>query len=176
MMRWLILCLLMLTACTPNPAPISVSTGTAAATTRATAPATPPPQAPATWPTLAVIMPPPVLECGPEAAISLAQAQSDLALAAVGQIDLLKQNTQDKALIGQGGQQSFSLAKDMMNAYPVPECLGQAKILALEYFDKNIAAYTAFASGDQTAYETNLNDGEIARQNMTTEVNKLLGP
>lgn len=175
MIRWLIFCLLMLTACTPNPTPTPVSTGVANAATHAAAPASPP-QAPAVWPTLAVVMPPPVVECGPEAAISLAQAQSDLALAAVGQVALLKQNTRDNALIGQGGQKSFSLAKDMMNAYPVPECLSQAKILALEYFDKNIAAYSAFASGDQAGYETSLNDGEAARQSMTAEVNKLLGP
>jgi len=174
MTRWLIVCALILTACTADPTQLSPTTGAEAAS--ALPPGSTLPPQPAAWPTLVVVLPPPVADCGPEAAISLAQAQSDLALAAVGQVDVLRQNTQDNALIGQGGQKSFTLAKDLMTAYAVPECLAQAKAFALEYFDKNIAAYTALAAGDQTGYETNLNHGEVARQNMTTEVNKLLGP
>ena len=120
-------------------------------------------------------MPEAVIECGPEAAIALAQTQSDLALAAAAQVDMIQQATQDPALIAQAGKNAFTAARDLMQAYAVPECLAPGKEFAVQFFDERLEAYAALASGDQSGYEANLNEGETARQNMIAAVNGILG-
>lgn len=127
-------------------------------------------------PTLAYLGPTnPPLECGPEAAIALAQTQSDLALAAVGEVDAVQQTTSDAAVVGQTGHKAFSQALDLMKLYDVPECLLQAKVFAVQFFEERVAAYDALGGDDSAGYETHLNNGEAARQNMVTMVNKVLG-
>jgi hypothetical protein len=159
MTRWLLLFGLILTAC-------------------ASATVEPPPTASLlsfSTPTLDVVLPEAVAECGPEAAIALAQTQSDLALAAAAQVDMIQQATQDPALIAQAGKNAFTAARDLMKAYAVPDCLLQGKEFAVLFFDERLEAYAALASGDQGGYEANLNEGETARQNMIAVVNGILG-
>jgi hypothetical protein len=127
----------------------------------------------ATLPEIAPTNPP--MDCGPEAAITLAQTQSDLALAADSKVTALQQSGADNASIAQTGVTEYGLARDLMKAYQVPDCLLQAKVFADQYFGERIDAYTALGTGDQANYETHLNNGEIARQNMITVVNKVLG-
>ena len=126
-------------------------------------------------PTLAVVIPtnPPV-ECGAEAAIALAQTQSDLSLAADGKVEALWVANADPVTVANMGIDEFSLARDLMRAYFVPDCLLQAKVFADQFFGERIDAYLALAAGDQAGYETHLNNGEIARQNMITVVNGVL--
>src|SRR5574341_1097046 len=127
-------------------------------------------------PTLAVVIPTnPSLECGPEAAIALAQTQSDLSLAADDKVEALTQANADTAAIARLGIDEFTLARDLMRAYDVPDCLLQAKVFADQFFGERIEAYTALSAGDQAAYESHLNNGEIARQNMIAVVNGVLG-
>jgi len=117
----------------------------------------------------------PPMECGPEAAITLAQTQSDLSLAADSKVAALQQSGSDSATIAQTGVQEFSLARDLMKAYLVPDCLLQGKVFADQFFGERVEAYTALGTGDQAGYESHLNSSEIARQNMITVVNKVLG-
>lgn len=131
---------------------------------------------PTAIPTMVVVIPTnPPIECGPEAAIALAQTQSDLALAADGKVEALRQANADLAQISQTGVSEFQLARDLMLAYDVPECLLQAKVFADQFFGERIDAYEALATGDQAGYELHLSSGEIARQNMITVVNGVLG-
>ena len=160
MTRWLLLFGLFLTACasaTVEPSP-TVS-----------------PIRPLSTPTLNVVVPEAVAECGPEAAIALAQTQSDLALAAAAQVDTIQQATQESALIAQAGKNAFTAARDLMQAYAVPDCLSQGKEFAAQFFDERLEAYTALAAGDQSGYDLHLNNGEVARQNMISVVNGVLG-
>lgn len=136
----------------------------------ATQPLVRPSETPA--PTSMVIVPTSTVECGAEAAIVLAQTQSDLALAAV---DAVKQTTQDEPTIAREGLAAFTSARDVMKAYDVPECLAQGKEFAVQFFDERIAAYAALEIGDRGSYDTHLTNGEIARQNMITAVNEVLG-
>jgi hypothetical protein len=128
-------------------------------------------------PTLEVVIPTnPPQECGAEAAIALAQTQSDLSLAADGKVESLRVANADSLIVAQLGVDEFSLARDLMRAYFVPDCLLQAKVFADQFFGERIDAYHALAAGDQSAYETHLTNGEIARQNMITVVNGVLEP
>jgi hypothetical protein len=113
------------------------------------------------------------LECGPEAAIALAQTQSDLALAADSRVEAARQISAGAA--AQIGLQEYALARDLMKSYAVPDCLLQAKVFADQFFGERIAAYAALGAGDQLAYEMHLGDSEIARQNMIVVVNGVLG-
>lgn len=159
---WLLAAALLLTACAAGPTP-------------------PPPTAapvlpPTPIPTLAVVVPTdPPLECGAEAAIALAQTQSDLALAAVGQVEAASQTAADSGGVARAGRSAFGQARELMNAYAVPDCLSQAKVFAVRFFEERVAAYDALGAGDPAGYETHLNDGEIARQNMISVVNGVLG-
>ncbi len=126
-------------------------------------------------PTGIVIVPTPTLECGAEAAIALAQTQSDLALAAVAELDAARQTTQDEPAIARKGLAAFTSAREVMKAYDVPECLASGKEFAVQFFDERIAAYAALQIGDRGSYETHLTNGEIARQNMIAAVNEVLG-
>jgi len=150
-----------LAACGANPTPI---------------PQPPVPVAsPTPLPTLPVVIPTnPSLECGPEAAIALAQTQSDLALAADSKVEAARQAA-DAAALAQMGQEEYELARELMKAYAVPDCLLQAKVFADQFFEERIDAYQSLGAGDQASYESHLNDGEIARQNMITVVNGVLG-
>lgn len=127
-------------------------------------------------PTSAVVVPTSTIECGAEAAIALAQTQSDLALAAVAELDATKQTTQDEPTIARKGLAVFTSAREVMKAYDVPQCLAQGKEFAVQFFDERIAAYAALQIGDAGSYDTHLTNGEIARQNMITAVNGLLLP
>ncbi len=160
MTRWLLLFGLFLTACagaTVEPSPTVA------------------PILPLATPTLNVVVPEAVIECGPEAAIALAQTQSDLALAAAAQVDTIQQATQEAALIAQAGKNAFTAARDLMQAYSVPDCLSRGKEFAVQFFDERLEAYAALASGDQSGYDLHLNNGEVARQNMIGVVNGVLG-
>jgi hypothetical protein len=137
---------------------------------------TPTPFAPTLVPTLPIVAPTnPPLDCGPEAAITLAQTQSDLALAADSKVEAASQAGADSAALAQTGIAEFTLARDLMKAYQVPDCLLQGKVFADQFFGERIDAYTALAAGDQAAYETHLGNSEIARQNMIVVVNGVLG-
>ncbi|MBM4424459.1 MAG: hypothetical protein FJ030_13910 [Chloroflexi bacterium] len=162
MRRWILLAGLALASCVADPAPLPQ-------------PAVPV-VSPTPLPTLPYIVPTnPPLDCGPEAAIALAQTQSDLALAAAAEVDAIAQTTADSALIAQSGQKAFGLGLELMGYYDVPECLLQAKVFAVHFFEERIAAYDALAAGDDSAYDTHLNNAELARQNMVTVVNGVLG-
>jgi len=151
-----------LTACLADPTPLSQ--------------ATIPVMSPTPLPTLAVLVPAnPPLECGAEAAIALAQTQSDLALAADSKVESLQQTNAEVAIIAQTGVQEYSLARDLLKAYAVPDCLLQAKVFADQFFGERIEAYAALSASDTAGYETHLNNSEIARQNMITVVNGVLG-
>lgn len=141
-------------------------------------PATPPLVRPSETPapTSVVVVSTSTVECGAEAAIALAQTQSDLALAAVAELDAARQATQDKPAIARKGLAAFTSAREVMQAYDVPECLAQGKEFAMRFFDERIAAYAALQIGDAGSYDTHLTNGEIARQNMITAVNEVLGP
>lgn len=131
---------------------------------------------PTVAPTMVVVIPTnPPAQCGPEAAIALAQTQSDLALAADGKVEALRQANADLTQIAQMGVSEFQLARELMLAYDVPECLLQAKVFADQFFGERIDAYQSLATGDQAAYESHLSNGEIARQNMVLVVNGVLG-
>jgi len=126
-------------------------------------------------PTLVVVIPTnPPAQCGPEAAIALAQTQSDLALAADGKVESLRQANADLPQIAQTGLSEFQLARDLMLAYDVPDCLLQAKVFADQFFGERINAYQSLATGDEAGYDSHLSNGEIARQNMITVVNAVL--
>ncbi len=158
--RWLLLFGLLLTACgsaTVAPSPTAA------------------PILPQSTSTLNVVVPEAVVECGPEAAIALAQTQSDLALAAAAQVDTIQQATQESVLIAQAGKNAFTAARDLMKAYAVPECLSPGKEFAVQFFDERLEAYAALASGDESGYDLHLNNGEVARQNMISVVNGVLG-
>ena len=159
MSRRLLLISLILAACGAPPA---------------TSPLVRPSETPA--PTSAVVVPTSTVECGAEAAIALAQTQSDLALAAVAELDATKQTTQDEPAIARKGLAAFTSAREVMKAYDVPECLAPGKEFAGRFFDERIAAYAALQIGDAGSYDTHLANGEIARQNMITAVNGVLGP
>lgn len=116
------------------------------------------------------------LACGAEAAIILAQTQSDLALAALAKVDAIQKTTQDQIKIGKEGQAVFATARDAMKRQPVADCLTPAKNFAVQFFEERVAAYTALASGDRAGYDKHLADGETARQNMIGAVNKILVP
>jgi hypothetical protein len=135
-------------------------------------PATRPPS-PA--PTVAVVAPTASPDCGAEAAIALAQTQSDLALAAVAEVDAAQQTSQDPTAIGQAGQGAYSKALSLMKEYDVPPCLLQGKVFAAQFFDERVAAYAALAAGDSNGYQAHLANGEAARQNMVAVVNGVLG-
>ena len=153
---------IVLTACLTDPTPLSQ--------------ATIPVMSPTPLPTLAFLVPAdPPLDCGPEAAIALAQTQSDLALAADSTVESLKQANAEAAAIAQTGLQEYSLARDLLKAYAVPDCLLQAKVFADQFFGERIEAYAALGASDTAGYETHLNNSEIARQNMITVVNGVLG-
>jgi len=115
------------------------------------------------------------LACGAEAAILLAQTQSDLALAAIARVDAIQKTTQDQVKIGKEGQAVFATARDVMKRQPVADCLTPAKNFAVQFFEERVAAYTALASGDRVGYDKHLADGETARQNMNVTLNKVLG-
>ena len=137
---------------------------------------TPTPPEPTAVPTLPIVAPTnPPLDCGPEAAITLAQTQSDLALAADSKVEALQQANAESAIIAQTGVQEYGLARDLMRAYQVPDCLLQGKVFADQFFSERIDAYSALRTGDQAGYNTHLNNSEIARQNMIVVVNKILG-
>jgi len=160
-----LLLILVLSACGANPTPISSPT----------IPAFTPTPTPTVVPTLAFIAPTsPPLECGPEAAITLAQTQSDLALAADSKVKALEESGVDSVTLAQTGLSEYGLARDLMKAYQVPDCLLQGKVFADQFFGERVDAYTALAAGDQAAYETHLTNSEIARQNMIVVVNGLL--
>jgi hypothetical protein len=159
----------MLAACGLGPTTVVQPTLPVISPTPTPAPTLIPTQPPVVIPTN------PPLECGPEAAIALAQTQSDLALAADGKVEALRATSTDMAMIAQTGVAEFNLARDLMLAYDVPECLLQAKVFANQFFEERIAAYTALGTGDTTAYDSHLNSGEIARQNMVLVVNGVLG-
>ena len=160
--RWLIMVGLLLTACGVNPTPLPQPTLISLQ--------------PTALPTLPVVISTdPPHDCGPEAAIALAQTQSDLALAADSRVEVLQQSNADAVAIAQAGQQEYGAARDLMKAYDVPECLLQAKVFADLFFTERIQAYQALSVGDPTAYDAHLNNGEIARQNMITAVNGVLG-
>lgn len=126
-------------------------------------------------PTIAVVVPTSTIECGAEAAIALAQTQSDLALAALDQLEAVQRTTQDEPAIARKGLAAFTSAREVMKGYDVPECLAQGKEFAVQFFDERIAAYAALEIGDAGSYDTHLTNGEIARQNMITAVNEVLG-
>lgn len=126
-----------------------------------------------TLPELAPTNPP--LDCGPEAAITLAQTQSDLSLAADSKVEALQQSGADSSTIAKTGITEFGLARDLMRAYQVPPCLLQGKVFADQFFGERVDAYNALAAGDQAGYDSHLNSSEIARQNMVSVVNKVLG-
>lgn len=126
-------------------------------------------------PTAAVAATTGQLACGAEAAIILAQTQSDLALAAIAKVDAIQKTTQDQIKIGKEGQAVFATARDAMKRQPVADCLTPAKNFAVQFFEERVAAYTALASGDRAGYDKHLADGEAARQNMIGALNKVLG-
>ena len=159
MQRWSLLISLILAACGAPPA---------------TQPLVRPSEPPA--PTSAAVVPTFTGRCGAEAAIALAQTQSDLALAAVAELDATKQTTQDEPAIARKGLAAFTSAGGVMQAYGVPECLAPGKEFAVQFFDERTAAYAALAIGDHGSYDAHLTNGEIARQNMITAVNEVLGP
>ncbi len=163
---WLIWLGLALAACSANPpSPLSLQS-----TPLALSPA------PTPLPTLPVVIPDdPPRDCGPEAAIALAQTQSDLALAADSRVEALQQANAGETAVAQSGQQEYGAARDLMKAYDVPECLLQAKVFADQFFAERIEAYKALAAEDRAGYEMHLNNGELARQNMITAVNGVLG-
>ncbi|MBI5052578.1 MAG: hypothetical protein HZC38_19730 [Chloroflexi bacterium] len=115
------------------------------------------------------------LACGAEAAIILAQTQSDLALAAIAKVEAIQKTTQDQTKIGKEGQTVFTTARDAMKRQPIADCLTPAKNFAVQFFEERVAAYTALASGDRAGYDKHLADSEAARQNMIGAVNKVLG-
>lgn len=167
---WVVLSALVLAACVADPTRLPQPTHAVVQSTPTTLSPTP------LVPTLAVVIPTnPSLECGPEAAIALAQTQSDLSLAADDKVEALTQANADTAAIARLGIDEFTLARDLMRAYDVPDCLLQAKVFADQFFGERIEAYTALSAGDQAAYESHLNNGEIARQNMIAVVNGVLG-
>jgi len=125
-------------------------------------------------PTAAVAATTGQLACGAEAAIILAQTQSDLALAAIAKVEAFQKTTQDQAKIGKEAQAVFVTARDVMKRQSVAECLTPAKKFAVQFFEERVAAYTALASGDRAGYDKHLADGETARQNMIGAVNKVL--
>lgn len=158
MKKSFILVAILLTACGSDP--------TRAAATRISN------QAP---PTAAVAATVGQLACGAEAAIILAQTQSDLALAAIAKVEAIQKTTQDQIKIGKEGQTVFVTARDVMKRQPVADCLIPAKNFAVQFFEERVAAYTALASGDRAGYDQHLAEGETARQNMIGAVNKVLG-
>lgn len=163
----LLIPILILAACGANPTPVSQPTIPVV---------TPTPQPPTPYPTLPIVAPTnPPLECGPEAAITLAQTQSDLSLAADSKVEALTQAGADTVTLAQTGLTEFNLARDLMKAYQVPDCLLQGKVFADQFFGERVEAYNALGAGDQASYETHLTNSEIARQNMITVVNGVLG-
>jgi hypothetical protein len=96
-------------------------------------------------------------------------------LAADSKVEALQQSGADSATIAKTGITEFGLARDLMKAYQVPPCLLQGKVFADQFFGERIDAYNALASGDQAGYDSHLNSSEIARQNMVSVVNKVLG-
>jgi len=159
MRKCFVLVAILLTACGSDP--------TRAAATRISNQVSPP--------TAAVAAATGQLACGAEAAIILAQTQSDLALAAIAKVEAIQKTTQDQIKIGKEGQTVFATARDVMKRQPVADCLTPAKNFAVQFFEERVIAYTALASGDKAGYDQHLADGETARQNMIGAVNKVLG-
>jgi hypothetical protein len=114
------------------------------------------------------------LTCGAEAAITLAQTQSDLALAALTRMEALQKTTSDNARLGKEGQTIFATARNVMKSYAVPDCLAIAKTFAVKFFDDRVVAYVALAANDKATYDKRLAEGEAARQSMVEAVNKVL--
>ncbi|MEK9161920.1 MAG: hypothetical protein AAB261_01340 [Chloroflexota bacterium] len=164
MRKSFILVAILLTACGSDP--------TRAAATRISNQVMPPTAAVAATPPNTVVG---QLACGAEAAIILAQTQSDLALAAIAKVEAIQKTTQDQIKIGKEGQAVFATARDAMKRQPVADCLTPAKNFAVQFFEERVAAYTALASGDRAGYNKHLAEGETARQNMIGAVNKVLG-
>ena len=158
MKRCLVWVALLLIACGSDP--------TRAVATRISNPVTPP--------TAAVAVTVGQLACGAEAAIILAQTQSDLALAAIAKVEAIQKTTGDQIKIGKEGQAVFTTARDVMKRQGVAECLTPAKNFAVQFFEERVAAYAALVSGDRAGYDKHLADGEAARQNMIGAVNTVL--
>lgn len=155
---YLLFVILMLTACETSPTPVVATRvqNQVKPTTAAVAATSAP------------------LACGTEAAITLAQTQSDLALAAVARIEAVQKTTSDAAKLGKEGQVIFATARDVMKNYAVPDCLVTAKTHAVQFFEERVGAYAALTTGDKAGYDKRLADGETARQNMISAVNKVL--
>ncbi|MFQ5409272.1 MAG: hypothetical protein ACE5FI_12730 [Anaerolineales bacterium] len=120
-----------------------------------------------------VIFPAPS-ECGPEAAITLAQTQSDLALAAAANLEPLEAAAAGPTQVAAVGQAAFGAALELMAAYRVPDCLAPAHALAVQFFQERRAGYEALAVGAVESFERHLAQGEVARQAMTAAVNEVL--
>ena len=63
-----------------------------------------------------------------------------------------------------------------MKGYAVPDCLAPAKTFAIQFFEERVSAYISLSSGNRADFDTHLNTGETARQNMIDAVNKILTP
>ena len=123
---------------------------------------------------LEVVIQPAPTDCGPEAAITLAQTHSDLALAAIADVYSVEVTTGDPIYIAAIGTAAFGAALEKMAAYRVPECLARAHTQAVRFFSERSAGYGSLAAGDQTGFENHLEQGEAARQEMNAELSALL--
>ncbi len=123
---------------------------------------------------LEVIIRPAPTDCGPEAAITLAQTHSDLALAAITDVHSVEVTTGDPIYIAAIGTAAFGAALEQMAAYRVPECLAPAHTQAVRFFSERSAGYESLAAGDQIGFENHLAQGEAARQEMNAELSARL--
>ena len=117
---------------------------------------------------LGVVIQPAPAECGAEAAITFAQTQNDLALAALSIFEAAQANSLANA--PQLGELAYQQAYSQLNGYAVPECLNPAKFAALNSFSLRVQAYQALNQNDTDGYQARLSESETARQDMVSEL------
>ena len=164
---------LFLTACgSPTPIPPAATSAPASSDPTPTPVAAMNGEQPAPSVTLDVALGPAPAECGPEAAITFAQTQNDLALAA----DALFQQatTSGNPQAADIGIAAFEQALFTLEAYPTPDCLTPARLAALDAFTQRIRAYQSLQSGDTANYDALLFASEQARQTMLAELTNIL--
>lgn len=153
----------------PTPVQSVVAAPTDAALAEAPAPSAPDELPPVT---LDVVIWPAPAECGAEAAITFAQTQADLAVAALAVVD--QSAGQSQQYTAQVGMAAFGAAYDTLAAYAVPECLAAAHAEGLAFMQARVDGYRALAAGDGATYEQFLSEGELARQAMVQAIDVVL--
>lgn len=162
-----------LTACgSPTPIPPATSSAQANGDAATTPVAATNGEQPAPTVTLDIILVPAPAECGPEAAITFAQTQNDLALAA----DTLFQqaSASGNPQAADIGVAAFEQALFTLEAYPTPDCLTPARLAALDAFTQRILAFEVLRAGNTASYEALLLASEQARQTMLAELTNVL--